>query len=321
MSEDFTGVMASMSSDTDAAGSPPDDVSTLAGSSDPSAESSALATTPETDASTTTTLADPLEGQAVPYQRFKEVNERAKTHQQSLERLAWAQAIPETAAPAITQFYQEFQRDPIGTMIRESEALASSDPAHAQALRSAAARWLGAGRGHQGQAQAPPMPQADLQAPDGTLVYSAEQAEKLMDWRDQRSEQALAAKMQPLQKFIAQSQAAQMRGEIKANADTWAHQTLAQWSGRPYFQENKRQIADLMQQHGYGIADAYADLLSTVVLPQLASAERSSVVAAMHTKAAAGTANPSRGPAQGTTTKPRGFGEAYAQAREEAGIR
>lgn len=252
----------------------------------------------------------------IPYQRFREVNEERGRYKESLDKLAWAQAIPDTAAPVITEFYRSFQSDPIGTLIREVESIAQADPAHAHAVRSAAARWLGAARGQSAQAEA--MPEPDLQAQDGTLVYSASQAQKLLDWRDRRAEQKIAEQVQPLQKFIAEKQAKDLRKEIKSNAQEWAKSTYAQWSQRPHFTEYKQQIASLMQQHGYGVADAYAEVLATQVLPKLSATERTSVVAAMHQKAAAGTTNPSRGPAQGVP-KFQSFGAAAKHLSQQAG--
>lgn len=306
---DFTGVMDGLASGDLSAGTPPASESVSAGTSVPSAESSASATAPTAD-SGTTTPADPIEGQAVPYPRFREVNEARKAHEQALQRLSWASTIPEHAAPVITQFYQDFTRDGIGTLIREIESLAQADPTHGQALRSAAARWLGAGRGQAVAAE--PMPEPDLQAGDGTLVYSAPQAQKLMEWRERRLVSQMQQQVQPLQQFAARTEAERLRVEVQAKANDWARSTYAQWSQKPFFVEHKQQIAGLMQEKGLGIADAYAEVLTTQVLPKLQATERSQVVAQMHQKAAAGTTNPSRGPAQGQP-KAKTFGEAYSQ--------
>jgi len=312
MSDDFTGVMASMTSGSESsAGSPPAQESTAAETSVSLAESPASEAIPTAD-SGTTTAADPIEGQAVPYQRFREVNEARKRFEEQATKYSWAQDISADHGPIITQFYRDLRNDPIGTLIRESEALASSDPQQAQQLRSAAARWLGNGRGQQ-QAQAEAMPEADLQAQDGTLVYSAQQAQKLMDWRERRIMAQMSQTVQPLQQFAAKAQAEQMRGEIQANAKDWASKTFAQWSQRPHFTEHKRQIADLMTANPQmGLADAYAEVLTSVVLPKLSATERSNVVAAMHQKAGAGTTNPARGPASGQA-RPTSFSEAMRQ--------
>lgn len=254
----------------------------------------------------------------MPYPRFKEVNEARKRFEEQAQKLAWAQAIPDTAAPTITEFYQSFTRDPIGTLIREVEGIAQSDPAHAQAVRSAAARWLGAGRGQQ-QAAAEPMPEPDLQAQDGTLVYSAAQGQKLREWDRRQLMAQVSQQMQPLQQFAAKQQADAMRAEIKANADSWAQSTYAQWKQKPHFEDHKQQIAQLMQANPQmGVADAYAEVLVTQVLPKLSATERSSVVAAMQSKAAAGTMDPSRGPAQGPP-KFKGFGDAYLHLAGQPG--
>ena len=312
---DFTGVMDGLASGEASAGSPPaTNEPESAEASASTAESSALATAPAT-VQEATTDADPTVGQMIPYARFREVNEERSSFKGKLDKLAWAEQLPEHAGPVMTEFYRNFASDPIGTLIREVESIAQSDPNHAQAVRSAAARWLGAARGGQTQDV---MPEPDLQAQDGTLVYSAPQAQKLMEWRERRLQQNIAQQIQPLQQRAAEAEAQRIRAEIQSNADQWAQQTYAQWKQRPHFEEHKREIAALMQQHGYGIADAYADVLTQKVLPKISASERSSVVAALQHKAGAGTTNPARGPAQGQP-RPRDFAEAMRNLTSAAG--
>lgn len=310
MSDDFTGVIESMAAEaTDAAGSPPaPDESSPAEASASPAEPSASATTPAPTPLATDT-------QTIPYVRFREVNEERTRYKDSLDKLRWAEAIPEKAAPAIAQFYQDLQQDPIGTLLREVEGM-MGDPAHSTAVRSAAARWMGSAQPARND-----MPEADLQSADGTLVYSAAQAHKLMEWRDARTQEQFSKQMQPLQHWAAQQQAQTIRTEIASQAKDWAAKTYQQWSSRPHFTEHKAEIADLMERHAgtdYGIADAYAEMLSTTVFPTLQHTATSGVVAALHQKAAAGTTNPSRGPAQ-TAGRPTSFGEAMATLVREAG--
>lgn len=249
----------------------------------------------------------------VPYARFREVNERQKSLEESVNRLRWAEAIPAHATKNVAQFFQELQRDPASTLLREVEALMSGDPAHAQAVRSAAARWMSSGK-----SQADAMPEPDLQTPDGALVYSAAQAQKLMDWRESRSMQQMTQQIQPMQQWMAKLEADKVRQEIDHTASQWASKTYNDWKTRPHFEEHKKQIADLMEQHGYGIADAYADVLQTHVFPKLQHAQTGSQVAALQAKAAAGTTNPSRGPAHGLP-KPESFADAMRQLTGSAG--
>ena len=67
-----------------------------------------------------------------------------------------------------------------------------------------------------------------------------------------------------------------------------------------------------MRDKGLGLADAYVESLTTRVLPGLQAKERSAVVTAMQDKAAAGSPNPGRQPAQGLK-RPTKFGEAIRQ--------
>lgn len=312
---DFAGVMDGLSGSSAESPSATNEP-TSAGASAPSAESSASATTPAEVQESTTETADPLTGQMIPYARFREVNEERSTFKGKLDKLAWAEQFPEHAGPVVSQFFQNYNTDPVGTLIREMEAHAQADPNYAQAVRSAAARWLGAARGQQ-QAQEV-MPEPDLQAQDGTLVYSAPQAQKLMEWRERRLQQTIAQQIQPLQQRAAEAEAQRIRAEIQENANQWASQTYAQWRQRPHFEENKKEIAALMQQHGYGIADAYADVLTQRVLPTISASERSSVVASLQQKAVAGTTNPARGPAQGQA-RPKDFAEAMRNLTSAVG--
>jgi hypothetical protein len=156
------------------------------------------------------------------------------------------------------------------------------------------------------------MPEPDLQTPDGALVYSHTQQQKLLDWRDRRAEQRYAKTVQPLQQWAAQAQADALRAKVANDAQSWAHATFAEWSKKPHFVEHKQAIGELMRDRNLGVADAYVEILTTRVLPTMAAKERSTVVAAMHQKAQAGTANPARTPAQGLK-KPAGFGEAMQQ--------
>ena len=313
---DFTGVMDGLASGETSAESPSaTHEPTSAEASASTAESSALATTPATVQEATTDT-DPTVGQMIPYARFREVNEERSSFKGKLDKLAWAEQLPEHAGPVMTEFYRNFASDPIGTLIREVESIAQADPNHAQAVRSAAARWLGAARGQQAAQDVAPEP--DLQAQDGTLVYSAPQAQKLLEWRERQFQQRIAQQIQPLQQRAAEAEAQRIRAEIQSNADQWAQQTYAQWKQRPFFEDNKREIAALMQQHGYGIADAYADVLTQKVLPKISATERSSVVAALQQKAVAGTTNPARGPAQGQA-RPKDFAEAMRNLTSAAG--
>lgn len=309
MSE-FAGVMSAVaaggSSDTAPAGSPPVASSDPAGTRVPSAESPALAAAPEP---TNAPAAPTVETQAVPYVRFKEVNDERGRYKADLDRLAWAQQIQADHAPVITEFYHRFTRDPIGTLIREAESIAQASPEQAQALRSAAARWMGSARGQ--AARHEPMPEPDYQTADGQPFYSAAQQQKLIEWREQRLASKVTSELQPLRRFMAQQQVESTRAQIASEAQTWAQQQFATWSKRPHFLDHRQDIVTLMES-GMGVADAYAEVLATKVLPRLGAQERAGVVATMHAKAEAGTVSPSRGPAHGQP-KPKDFREALRQ--------
>lgn len=307
---DFTGVIGSMASGGDSA--PSDSAVSPAATETPSSDASAsvaspAASTPETSASQS--VASPTEGQAVPYLRFKEVNEERSRFKESLDKLAWASQIPETDAPTVAEFYTRLRQDPMGTLIGELEAAATSDPSYAQAIRSAAAKWLSAGRA---QAKADAMPEPDLETGDGRLLYSDAQQRKLLEWNERRVLARMHQTLQPIQQHMQRVQADTLRSQIQTQAQDWAVKTYETWKARPHFESHKAEIGKLMADKGIGVADAYAEILTTKVLPSLSAQERSSVVAAMHQKAEAGSVNPARTPAQGLK-RPSSFKEAMAQ--------
>lgn len=280
----------------------------------PSSDASASDAEPPASAEATTPPGTPAiqaEPGPVPYKRFQEVNTERTKFKQDLERFAWAQGIAPEHGQAVAQFVQALQADPVSTLLTELQTIAQADPSHAAAVRSFAARMLGQARG-QAPSQAEAEPEPDMQAADGTLVYSAPQLKAWNEWNKRQLLGEISKQVQPLQQFAAQEQAQRMRADIQAQANQWATDTYAQWSQRPHFLEYKTEIGTLMRDRELGLAEAYAEILTTKVLPTLTAQEQRKTLDAMHAKVAAGTTNPTRMPVA-QKAPPKDFAEAMAQ--------
>lgn len=319
---DFAGAMESLvsSGGGDSAASAEPSVGTSAASSPdaatptPSSDASASDAQPPASAEATAAQGPPglqAEPGPVPYKRFQEVNTERTKFKQDLERYAWAQGIEPEHGQSIAQFVQALRSDPVGTLLTELQTIAQADPERAQAVRSFAARMLNQGRGQAAPA-ADLEPEPDLQAGDGTLVYSAQQLKAWNEWNKRQLQADFAKQVQPLQQFAAQEQAQRMRADIQAKATQWAQDTYAQWSQRPHFAEHRAEIGALMRDRQIGVGEAYAEILATKVLPTLSAQEQRKTVDAMTSKVAAGTTNPTRMPVA-QKPRPKDFGEAFAQ--------
>lgn len=326
MSE-FAGVMASLSSGGDSgssgggessAGAPTAETSLSSSPADAGSESSPSATDEQVTPEGTTAEVGPESGsqpppgppKTVPYARLSEVVQERNTLRQQMQALQWAQTIPAEHAPVVAQLYQNLARDPVGTLIQEAEALAASgDPNAAQALRSAAARWLRAGR----QPNAPP--EVDLtpalQSEDGRAVYTADQVQAIIDQRVQSRVDELMQKLQPLEADVQERKVQQMAQEIRSRAKAKADKIRAY----PHFAQHKDAIVQRMKADASVSAEeAYIE----IVLPHLTAAEQKRVVQNLHAKAQAGSVTPGRAPAATTAPAPTSFREAFEQVAREA---
>jgi superoxide dismutase len=311
--ESFAGAMAGLSEESSSS----DSASVESPSTTPEVTSEASAS-PEQSPASVETAAAPVTSDTrpgpVPYERFSEVIQERNTLKEAAQRYQWAQQIQAEHGPQMAEFYQSLQRDPVGTLIREADFMAQSQPEAAAALRSAAARWLRSGSSPQAEA----MPEPDYQAPDGAPIYSAQAMQKVLEWHAKQVTGQLQQQLQPLQQAHQRQQQEAAVAQLRSQATEWAGNTLRQWRAKPHFTEHEAEIKTLMsQQKDLGLADAYVEILTTKVLPKLSAQERSQVVSDMHAKAQAGTVSPSRTPVA-AKARPTKFGEAYAQLVAES---
>lgn len=216
------------------------------------------------------------------------------------------------------EFQTRFDADPVGTIEGVISGLAS-DPQHGPALMSTIARMLS---GAKRQAQASAEPQPDLQAADGTLLYSADQQARRDAWfkdqmlREMRQEVApLHARETERQQQVAHAQAVQA-------AQTRMGQLYQSFAARPHFTEHKPAIVEkfkaLRESHphldlGSALGLAYADVIESQVVPRQIASQQQQAQAQAVAKAT-GRSTPPGQTVPSPQGRPTGWGEAFAAA-------
>jgi hypothetical protein len=159
-------------------------------------------------------------------------------------------------------------------------------------------------------------PEPDLQAPDGTLVYSAAKQREWREWNNRQLEQRFDARLKPLQTVAETFQ----QRESQARAFTEVGSILTEFRADPDFKANE---ADVKAEIGKdarltALADrdpkaaleiAFARVYRAKVLPAKQKTSEADVLANLQQRAVAGTVNPSAATSS-TPKKFQGFGEA-----------
>lgn len=159
-------------------------------------------------------------------------------------------------------------------------------------------------------------PEPDLEAPDGTLVYSAQRQREWREWNNRQLEQRFSAKLQPLEQVAQTFQAR----ETQARAFTEVGQVLTEFRADPDFTANEADIkAEISKDPRLAaLADrdpkaalelAFARVYRAKVLPAQRKTSEADVLANLQQRAVAGTVNPSAATSS-TPKKFSGFGEA-----------
>lgn len=193
----------------------------------------------------------------------------------------------------------------------------ASHPEYGPQLLAKAARLLQARRG-QGQPALADKPQPDTPivdvngTPTGRYTYSAEQYDKLEEWRDAQREAKLAERFGPLEKLQQRISQAEQHAQIRQQAHAEMASTLTELRQQPHFTEHEAAIKQALLDHeewGDNVYRAYTHVLTTQVLPTLSRTEQQKVLDSLQTKAAGATVNPGMAsPSQ--APKFKDFGEA-----------
>lgn len=207
----------------------------------------------------------------VEYARFKEVNDRA-------QKLAWAEAHDPDEVSQATQLYRWFDRDPQGAyeyltgVMKRNGVIKDPPPASSSGRPNDPLTDAQTGR-----------PLADVIIQEtGQKFYSAEQAQRLMEW----SEQRIDSRLKPLEERTAATQA---ETQARNDARTQIQDAEKSW---PHFNDFAEDIfAELQKDRRLSLEGAYR----RVVVPKIRQQERDAVIKEMRGKAHAGTGNPATG--------------------------
>ncbi len=218
------------------------------------------------------TGANGADDQPIPRSRFNEVNEK-------YTRLKWAEdfgdAEPDTirAQVALAKWANE---DPRGFYEYYSSQL------RANGLLPEAPQRGTNGNGHAPQPAGPPQP--DYRDPQtGLTVYSADQAQKLVQYYVDQQDQKWEKRLGPTEKFLGTAQ-------VQMRARNEAAQILNDAKQWPHFETNRPQIFEEMRKNPrLTLESAYR----RVVVPTLESRARQDVIASTEAKTGATTISPS----------------------------
>ncbi len=297
MTAAFTSALSSGSETPAATASPAvtPEPSTPAEPSAPAATTQA-AETPSEPASVTTETPATEEKKEPPTWRWQDIleNARQKAAQEAEARVknehAWAQEIAAHERDGLLTWRAAMNGDP------RAIAHIKSNPQAVQWLRSLIAE--------QQQPQADPEPEPDLQAGDGTLVYSAQQYAKREAWAKQQWMKEVNGLIQPLKQTVETVQ----QRESRAQAYTEVSQVVQEFRADPEFDAHRADVGAEIQKDPRLVKLADEDPKSAVeiawnrvyrakVLPakQQASsaASESAVLANLQQRAVAATPNPS----------------------------
>ncbi len=223
----------------------------------------------------------------------------------------------------------ELKRDFPGTLARLLEESAG-DPRFSEQITAKAAALLAA-RGKEAKANAEPEP--DLQLTDGTLVYSAEQQRKWHKWNQNQTTAQLSEQFKPLQELTQLIEQRKQQVRDVAQVEATVTTRMSEWTSMPFFKEHKDAIASRQQElyaemqasaqasgqpFDYAnapfkaLSAAYAEVVSTKVVPSLQSQQTDSLVAAAARKRAASSSDPAAA-APARPRRPRTVDEALNQ--------
>lgn len=282
----------------------PDTETLTPDASSASPDDPSLSDTASTAASPTETPQSPESTPAgpIPFDRHKAILDKAYAERDALkaaqEQLAWAQQVPAGMGPKLLAMAQRVQGNPV-EFLMELAAEVQADPTHAAALKSHAARILGARAAQNGNGHAPPaeLPQA---ARSGVPEVDA-----VLDARDRFLAEQLAAQVAdviqqqiaPVSAITGRIQAAEVRQQREAEAQSFAQTEFAKVEKLPGFLDHREAIAAQFEAEMAQIPLADQDRLAPVVLrdvwaaialPKLNQTTSQNVLGKLQAKAAAG---------------------------------
>lgn len=252
-----------------------------------------------------------------PKERWPDILQNARVK----EREAVMQQVASEYGDSL-RVVESLRADPVGTVAQLISEL-QADPRFAQQMASHAARTLRASRA--GAALESDEPQPDLDAGNGVLLYSAQQQAKREAWLQSRWQGEMQQALAPVQQDLRARQERDAKAQATQQLLSETGQKLQQWTSRPHFTAHKDTIrakqAEYYQQgwDSWGaLAQAYADVITTQVLPKAQQQTEQSMVAQAAQKLRAATANPST-TAPAASRKAKSLDDAFELAIAEVG--
>ena len=260
--------------------------------------------TPETD--------HPSTDGPIPLERHKAIldgvykeRDDAKQQLEGWKAYEWAKKVPQAEFESMVQWYAKANQDPIEFVLGRLDEL-SSDPQHAAAMRSHAARLLRAARTSPETAAPDLKPDIPVYDDKGALVSQTYSADRVQSIVQHAVAQAIAEHVQPLKQDAASRKQAEQQAELQREQDAYVTRESSRIKATvqklPKAQEHwdaivaKAKTYDAELPVGEALRDAYLE----VVLPTLTQAAKADVLDNLKTKAAASSVNPSAAAVTGT---------------------
>ena len=220
----------------------------------------------------------------LPYERHKAILEKARAEatakaREDAEReyrskYGWAERYQPQEVEMSSRLYQWLQADPrkfmewLGTQIGEPVGRSAAPP----------------------QANEPPAP--DLRAEDGTPVYSAQQLQKFMEWREQKLQSSVESIQRKLADREEKDKARQTAWTAKQSASGLLKYAREKW---PAFKDLEPDVLKAMQDNPrLSFHDAYIRVFSENGTPKLREQWSAEYQGTLATKQNASTAPPGR---------------------------
>jgi len=248
----------------------------------------------------------------IPYDRHQRIlqNTREKTANEVGQRF-------QQQYGAHVELGNRISADPVGTVVGLIDTLANH-PEYGNAVISALARTLGSRRGVAADAE----PQADLQTPDGTLVYSAPQLAAWHQWQQRKFEAQMDQRLQPLQAREEERVAQERMTQARSEAMDRMSKVIAPYKQLlPDWDRHKPQLLAKSQeflQEGYdaqtSLGLAVMSVFNSTVVPARAASQQQQLLATAVAKATGSTSQPGTSVA-GSTARPKDFAEAFSRIK------
>lgn len=346
MSETFTGadIASAVETSTSSAATTTAPETTAAVSTpDPTPAASASAPTTAAPAAVDDDTDGVLTG-PIPPERHKRILENARKKEAERLQAEFTQkyGFTQTADPdelkAALDWSRRANADPVGFVTNLWEQV-QANPQLGPQLKSQAARILGQRTAAPvDERPQPDVPTADGEGRPGRMVYSAEQADKLLAWEKRQWLQEIRKEFAPLQDAHTRTQQEREFQAVAQRADQFAASTFEAVSKLPGFKDHVGTIMERYAalptvrdpQTGWQVPDPndprtedrkLLDIYHEVVLPTFQQSARTDAVHTLQQKARATTISPaSGGTAEPFDHKKATWAESFAYEAKKRGL-